>query len=118
MTQNDSRKILLKQFLLKNKPQGKLLTLYNWGGWLIWNYPEIKPSIDGRMHLWKDEKDYSAFNEYFPFEQNQQDINIAGYQVVLMSPTKAMYVRLKQLVREGKWKLLYEDDVSGIFQKL
>lgn len=105
------------KFLAENRSQysGELLTFYDWGGFLIWNYPQFKPSIDGRMHLWKDENGYSAFASYYPLEQNIRDIDNSKYDVVFMSPTKPMYDRLEQLVLQNKWRLVYEDDYSGIF---
>lgn len=106
------------RFMLTNKPKGELLTFYDWGGWLIWNYPEIKPSIDGRMHLWKDENGYSAFSYYYPIEQNWRDIDETKYDLSLMSPKKPVYYRLLELVDEGKWKILYKDDYAALFQKV
>ncbi|MCL5438803.1 MAG: hypothetical protein M1268_02340 [Patescibacteria group bacterium] len=93
----------------------KLLTLYNWGGWLIWNYPEIKPTVDGRMTLWKGENGYSGFLDYYSYEQNWKDINKSKYNIVYVSPYKSIYNRLIQLTKEKKWKLVYKDKYSGIF---
>ncbi len=103
-------------FVIGNKiNQRELLTMYNWGGWIIWNYPEIKPTIDGRMHLWKDKKGYSGFVDYYEYEQNLKDIDESNYNAVLMSPEKHVYKKLLKLTKEGKWKLVYEDDYSGVF---
>lgn len=103
------------EYLIKNNLNKNLLTMYNWGGWIIWNYPQIKPSIDGRMHLWEDEKGYSGFADYYKYEQNLRDINSSEYNVVLMSPEKPVYNRLVELVKEKKWKVIYKDKYSGIF---
>ncbi|MCL4418614.1 hypothetical protein M1146_00765 [Patescibacteria group bacterium] len=104
------------KFIINNNLQKKkLLTMYNWGGWLIWNYPKIKPTIDGRMHLWKDKNGYSGFDEFFAIEQNFVDVDKTKYDVVFISPEKPVYARLTKLVKEGKWKLLYSDDYSGVF---
>lgn len=92
-----------------------LLTFYEWGGYMIFNYPEIKPSIDGRMHLWKEKSGYSAFEEYFSLEQDIEDIDTSSYNVVLMGPQKALYSRLLELSQEKKWYLVYQDNKSGIF---
>lgn len=106
------------RFIINNNLQNeKLLTMYNWGGWLIWNYPQIKPTIDGRMHLWKDKNGYSGFDEFFAIEQNFVDVNKTKYDVVFISPEKPVYARLTQLTKERKWKLLYSDDSSGVFIK-
>lgn len=103
------------KYIANNHLERNLMNLYNWGGFMIWNYPGVKPSIDGRMHLWRDQSGYSAFSEYYPIEQNFKDIDETNYDTVLMSPGKPVYKRLKELVKIGKWKLVYEDSKAGIF---
>jgi len=93
-----------------------IYSLYGWGGWIIWNYPEIKPTIDGRMHLWT-QNGYSGFADYYSIEQNFTDIDKTNYSVAYMSPQKPVYNRLLQLVKEGKWKLVYKDENAGIFMR-
>lgn len=106
-------------YLTSNPPAGgltsNLLTYYGWGGYMIWNHPQIKPSIDGRMTLWRDDSGYSAFEVYYDFEQNLRDINGSPYEVVLMSPEKPVYNRLQELVNQGKWQKPYEDQFAGVF---
>lgn len=108
-------------YLIKNNLQKeKLFTLYDWGGWLIWNYPEIKPTIDGRMHLWKDEKGYSAFSQYYPLEQTWKgyDIDKTDYNVAYISVHKPIFKRLMKLTDEGTWNLRYRDENAAIFQRV
>ncbi|MCL5970813.1 MAG: hypothetical protein M1450_04930 [Patescibacteria group bacterium] len=102
-------------FLIEKKLTNNLLALYGWGGWLIWNYPEIKPAIDGRMHLWEDEKGYSAFEYYYSLEQNFKSVDASNYDVVYMPSTKPIFNELLHLVKFGKWKLVYLDNFAGIF---
>jgi len=88
------------QFVIDQKyPQDQIMTLYNWGGYLIWRYPNLKPSIDGRMHVWRNEKGYSAFSYYYPFEQNLKDIDKSRYNYVLTSTDKPMFLRLIELAK-------------------
>lgn len=102
--------------LIENKYEGELLTLYNWGGWLIWNYPQIKPSIDGRMHLWQDEKTgYSAFSEYYKYEQNWLSIDDSKYDIALISKEKNIYEELVYLTLQNRWRLVYQDDRAAVF---
>lgn len=103
------------EFLKNKKLPGKFLSNYNWGGWLIWNYPEIAPSIDGRMHLWRDEKGYSAFAKYYFLEQDVNDIEESDYDVVYMWSEKPLYDKMIKLSDQGKWKIAYKDDRVGIF---
>lgn len=94
-----------------------MLTFYNWGGWLIANFPQIKPSIDGRMHLWRDEKGYSSFAEYYPYEQNWKSIDTSDYDIVYMTPEKPLYKQMVSLVKENKWISSYKDDYAAIFER-
>ena len=102
-------------FLIENNLDKNLYTLYGWGGYLIWNYPEIKPSIDGRMHIWRDESGYSAFEDYYGYEQNIKDIDKSNYNIVYMSPSKPIYNRMLELVNLKKWDLVYQDNRAGVF---
>jgi hypothetical protein len=103
------------QYLVDNNLTSNLFTFYNWGGWLIWRYPEVKPSLDGRMHLWKDSQGYSAFAAYYPLEQDLEDIDFSKYDVVLIDKDKPLYSRLLQLSDQGKWALLFRDQYAAIF---
>src|SRR6266404_1762749 len=102
------------QYLLDHHLTHNLFTLYSWGGWLIWNYPQIKPSIDGRMHMW-EKNGYSAFTDYYAVEQNFKDIDKTSYTVVYMTPNKPDYDRLVYLSKVGKWRQVYKDQFAGIF---
>jgi hypothetical protein len=99
------------------KNRGKTLTFYNWGGYLIWNYPDLKPTIDGRMHLWRSDDGYSAFEAYYPYEQNWVDVDLSDYNTVYMATYKPLFTRMQQLVEEKKWVLRYRDQYAGIFQR-
>lgn len=104
--------------LKKYATDKKILTFYNWGGWLIWNYPEIKPSIDGRMPFWRDETGFNAFADYYFLEQDLADVDKTTYDIVYMPPTKPIFKQMMRLVNEGKWELDYSDDFASIFVRL
>lgn len=91
-----------------------LFSLYGWGGWLIWNYPQIKPTIDGRMHLW-EENGYSVFVDYYALEQNMKEIDKTNYNVVYISPAKPLYQHMQKLSQQKKWKEVYVDNKAAIF---
>jgi hypothetical protein len=104
------------EFVLSHKLNNeKLLTIYDWGGYLDWNFRQITPTIDGRMHLWRDRNGFSAFAYYFPIEQNKLDIDKTPYDTVLAAKDKAVYDRLVELAHENKWKELYTDHYSAVF---
>lgn len=43
------------QWLDQNHPEGRMLSSYNWGGYLIWRLPEYPVFVDGRTDLYGDE---------------------------------------------------------------
>ncbi len=105
------------EYVLTHKLTEKIYTVYDWGGWIIWRHPKLKPTIDGRMVLWRYENGYSAFGEYYPIEQNWKDIDKTAYTTALVTKNKPVFDRLNTLVREGRWDLVYQDDFSGVFVK-
>ena len=117
-SQNPSSRFFAPQSGTQNDDRcgsSNLLTYYGWGGYMIWQYPQIKPSIDGRMTLWRDKSNYSAFEDYYAYEQNTSDIENSAYDIVLMSNQKPLYKHLQKLTNEGKWQKVYEDKNAGVF---
>lgn len=106
------------EVLVKKKFKGNLFSEYGWGGWLIWNYPSIKPSIDGRMAFWEDDSGYNALAKYYLLESNLSDIHKSKYDIVYIPPDKPIFHRLLQLVKEKKWKIVYQDGFAFIFRRL
>lgn len=51
------------QYLRDNPIEGEMFNEYNWGGFLIWQYPEKKVYIDGRMPSWR-KNGFSIFEEF------------------------------------------------------
>jgi hypothetical protein len=110
-----SAKYLMQHNLTKN-----LFTFYDWGGWLIWNYPTIKPSTDGRMHVWRYNDGYSAFAEYDTYMNGEKHMDVSSYDVVYipMERTVLLYTEMDYLVRQGRWKLVYDDGKVGIIVRV
>jgi hypothetical protein len=106
------------QFIISNNLSKNLFTFYNWGGWIIARYPEIKPSIDGRMPFWRDSTGYSAFENYYAYEQDWENINTSHYNTVWIPPTKPIYKQMTRLVDEKKWKEVYADTYASIFTRI
>lgn len=104
--------------LMKLDRGEKLLTTYDFGGWLIWNYREVLPTIDGRMHLWRDKSGYRAISFYWPIEQNLSDIDATDYDLAFVSAKKPVSDRLEQLVTQGTWERLYRDDITDIYRRV
>ncbi len=102
-------------FMVRQNYKGKIYTFYDWGGWMIWNYPEVMPSVDGRMHLWRDETGYSAFENYYVYEQAEGNIDDSKHDVVLITTKKPLYIQLENLAAQKKWRKVYEDKRAAVF---
>jgi hypothetical protein len=106
-------------YLQKHKLINGILSYYDWGGWLIWNYPDIKPSIDGRMTEWKDNTGYSATADYSAYINGEKSIDASPYDVVyLPNDDSPLADVLSTLVQQKKWKVVYQDDRVGIVTRI
>lgn len=68
---------------LKAHPQpGNMFNEYNWGGFLIWQYPEKKVFIDGRMPSWRrgNFRIFESFNKIMSADKNWSE-ELAKYDV-------------------------------------
>lgn len=69
-------------FIKKHPSSGQMFSDHGWGGYLIWNYPEKKVFVDGRMNSWrwnkslKNESNY-AFREYRDLLSGKTQISYA-----------------------------------------
>lgn len=94
----------------------KLFTIYGLGGWLIWNYPEIKTFVDGRMHLWQKDG-LSPFEEYYALEMNTQSIDESRFDSAFIVKTKFIYPELERLVASGKWTKEIETATTALYTR-
>jgi hypothetical protein len=63
------------QYLKENPIEGNMFNEYAWGGYLIWQLPEKKTFIDGRMPSWRVD-DESVFEEYIKHIQSLTEGNM------------------------------------------
>ena len=91
---------------------------YDWGGFLIWQLPEYKTFIDGRMAAWRDAD--GVFSEKYgeiktaPKENaNLIDELIRKYNITF-ALEKPGTDTVNFLVNDRAWKIVYQDNVSVI----
>ncbi len=106
---------LAAEWLLRNQPEGKLFNSYNWGGYLIWSlYPDYPVFIDGRADVYGTD----FINRYAKIYQTRSgwevELQKTGAQLVLSEKDSLLSQSLRQ---SNKWKIIYEDDLSVIFQE-
>lgn len=126
------------QWLTTQQISGNIFTLYEWGGYMDWKFPQKKVFIDGRMpHMkWNGplgESSY-AFADYLSIMEGNNLIyfreTYAIEYILLRKPKqkssflpafhavqdKKEYPLYEQLINDG-WKRVYEDDVSVIYHR-
>lgn len=102
------------RYLKENPIEGRMLNEYNWGGFLIWQYPEKKVYIDGRMPSWKigDYRVFEEFNQMMKFEKDWQtvlDKNDIKFALVYNS-------LINRAVFPGiGWQEIYSDGLAAIY---
>lgn len=109
---------------IRNNPiKGNMLNDYSWGGYLIWQLPEYKTFIDGRMTAWRNDKNYlmEDYKKIFGDTDKNSDLlndYIESYDIkwVLNQPDSNVIKFLKEN-KSDEWKVVFEDDVSIILKK-
>jgi len=104
------------QYLKANPISGNMFNDYDWGGFLIWQYPEQKVFVDGRMPSWRQ-------NGEHVFGDHQQISNISlGFRELLKEYdvswviTKSNSLLAIALVGDG-WEGVYQDNKAAILKK-
>ncbi len=107
--------------VLNSMPKiGKLFSHYNYGGYLIWNYPKIKPTFDGRMPLWEDKAGYSPFRKFITtLFQKREQIDVGPYDTYFIPTNSLLANELYYLSNQNsKWKKIYKDNITSIYTRM
>lgn len=112
-------------YIKSNPMVGNMWNTYNWGGYLIWQLPQYKTFIDGRMTSWNENgkffvKEYRLIS-YDP-EKNSDLLNkyLSDYNItwILDTPkSKVIKYLLEKGTQNSQWKSVYEDEISIIIKK-
>jgi len=108
------------EYLKSNQIKGKIFNFYNWGGYLIWNYPQEKVYIDGRMAIWKDP--VTGFMPYGQYEQimtaDNKGLEIfqnLGFDYALLYPGSQLE---EALISKLGWVAVYRDRSSVVLKPM
>jgi len=101
--------------LEENRISGNILNDYNWGGFLLWSrFPENKVFIDGRTDIYADRvyPDYLTIMQCSPGFEKVLD----SYRpdLVLVKPGAPLNDYIQG---SGRWRVIYWDKVSVLYQK-
>lgn len=105
------------EWLKVHPPSGKMFNVYGWGGFLIWQLPEAKTFIDGRMCGWQS-PDTSIFASYLDITQMKPEMDEVlekfkvSWALVGRKDPLAQYFRVNPA-----WKVAYEDAYAVVATK-
>ncbi len=105
-------------FLKTQNIQGNIFNNYEWGGFLIWQYPEKKTFIDGRMTCWS-KNGYKFLEEY----KNIRDLRFQDWKEKLNSYNVTIVIANNKtpianaLLSSKEWKAIYKDNTAIILAK-
>jgi hypothetical protein len=127
---------------LKNNPAGdkKIFNNYDWGGFMIWVWPEKQLFIDGRLPIYPY-KDHTFLEEYHEFfDEKKVADKLAEHKIglVLLKISPPIKVRIwekflfgvdekkinsqvdylaEYLQTAPNWEIVYQDNLSKVFLK-
>jgi hypothetical protein len=87
---------------------------YNWGDYLIWRFPEMPVSIDGRTNLYGDERLMRSLDTAGGGHDWAKDPELAGAKTVLLEHDSALASILRA---DARFQLVYEDKMASVFQR-
>jgi hypothetical protein len=111
---NESVPVEATEFLNKNKIYGKIMNHLDFGGYLMYNYPE-KVFIDGRLELIKPE----FFNKYFSsLKKGEFETLLREYdpEIIILPYTKATGW-WSNLINNKNFRAVYFDGLAAIYLK-
>jgi hypothetical protein len=99
------------QYVKETQPPGRMLSSYNWGGYLLWALPEYPVFVDGRTDLYNDEV-ISEWLQAVRAEPGWQAVlDRWKVRLVLLEPGTPLLARLET---EG-WQILYRDEMAVLY---
>lgn len=99
---------------LRQHPQrGPMYNHLNWGGYLIWNFPEFPVSMDGRTNLHGEERLQRSFSTWMGNGwRDDPELNQAGFVIAPVGWALTELLRL-----DPRFEKVYEDAVTVVFTR-
>jgi hypothetical protein len=94
-----------------NRPPHELFNTFDWGGWLMWELPGYRVSIDGRTDVYDEYLD--TYNAVISAADGwSAELDHEGIGTVLIAPGDPLAGALQD---DPGWRLAYEDPVAVVF---
>ncbi len=101
-------------WILENKPAGKMFNSYNWGGYLLWRlWPEYPVFVDGRTDVYNEFlQEYAQAVFVQPGFETVLDRHQVGFVVIEKDSPLAML-----LVQSGHWREAFRDELAVVLTR-
>ncbi len=112
LTAEDSFPVETCNFIEANQISGRIFAYYNWGGYVhLCTKGRLQVYIDGRADTVFDAGTYNRYLQVLNLRDGWRDIVEASGATYVLWP-KNRSAQPQDLLRSGRWRLLYEDVVS------
>ncbi|PIU69144.1 hypothetical protein COS81_01205 [candidate division WWE3 bacterium CG06_land_8_20_14_3_00_42_16] len=107
---------------MKSQASGNIFNRYEWGGFLIWQLPQDKVFVDGRMPAWPTSSGKSPYTIFLEILQTQPGWNESlkeyGIDWILINPGTFMDLLLKDDPPKYGWEEKYRDEISVVYRRV
>jgi hypothetical protein len=94
-----------------NQPPHELFNTFDWGGWVMWELPDYRVSIDGRTDVYDEYLD--TYDDVIHARDGwQAELEREGVGTVLVAPRDPLAEALRT---EPGWELGHEDPTAVVF---
>jgi hypothetical protein len=100
------------KFINEKDYSGPLYNHFNWGGYLIWTLPRLLVSMDGRMNVHGDQRIERSVKTWSGLRGWESDPELVKARLVIGGVNHALTSLIR---RDGRFKLVYEDDIAIVF---
>lgn len=107
----DGYPVAAMRFMVSHGYTDRVFNNFNWGGFIDWQYPNVRVFIDGRMNGWKTDDGKYIFDDFIQIGRGACDkVNQYGPQVALLSSkwTNSCF---------DSWKVVYRDKTAVVLKK-
>jgi len=99
---------------------GNVFNTYEWGGFLIWQKPNARVFVDGRMPAWKDENGKSPYQVYLDIIQTKngwnEKLQLLKTDYIFITTGTFLDLLLQKDAKTYHWKEVYRDDIAVIYK--
>ena len=99
------------RFMVSSGYTDRVFNNFNWGGFIDWQYPQVRAFIDGRMNGWKTEGGRYIFDDFIQIGRGRCEL-INQYK-----PGIALLVSKSINSCFGSWQVVYRDETAVVLKK-